>query len=532
MLDRPSAPDLMCRSPQIVVVGGGPVGLVTALSLARQGHSVTVLEADHDVCDGSRAICISRRSLQILQRLGAAERFLAKGLHWTEGRSYLGTAEVFHLRMAHGEDDRFPPFVNLQQFHAERFLHDACKATGLVDVRWGHRVVGVDVRADNVELSVEAANLVTRLRTDWVVAADGGRSTIREQGLGLALEGRSYESRYLIADVELECDWPTERKVWFDPLSNPGSTIIMHRQPDNIWRIDYQLLAHEDGDEALREENIRARIAAHFTMVGLPNTWRLMWKSLYRAHTLSLRDYVHGRIAFVGDAAHLVPIFGVRGLNSGIDDAANLAWKLGHVVRGEAPEALLASYTQERRGACLDNIESATKSTWFMSPPSDGFVLARDAVLELATRNPQFRVLIDPRQSVAHHYHSSVVDADATSPWIGLPLPEVRGRDGRSLHDHLGSGFAAILTTSAIDVIRVEEILVGAVLVLLLRLSASDPAASRLHLQAGDLLLIRPDGYVATQTPGVEEIALGEALHQAFARINLPQLEEHHVRVA
>jgi 3-(3-hydroxy-phenyl)propionate hydroxylase len=517
---------------RFIVVGGGPVGLVAALALARQGHAVTVLEADADICDGSRAICISRRSLQVLARLGVARRFLDKGLHWTEGRSYLGTTEIFHLRMPYGEEDRFPPFVNLQQFYAETFLREACENTGLVDIRWGHRVMELDARPDGVDLTVEAAGSVSTFGADWVIAADGGRSTVREQGLGLTLEGRSYESRYLIADIALTCDWPTERKVWFDPASNPGSTVIMHRQPDDVWRIDYQLRAQEDGEEALRDDNVKQRIAAHLAMVGLSGPWRLLWKSLYRAHTLSLRDYVHGRIAFAGDAAHLVPIFGVRGLNSGIDDAANLAWKLSLVARGLASAALLASYTQERRAAYLENIENAAKSTWFMSPPSDGFVVARDAVLELATRHTQFRVLIDPRQSSAHLYRSCAIDADAQGPWIGLPLPEARLSDGGSLHDLLGSGFGAILCTDAATARGIEERAVHGLDVRLLHIPSDDTAAARLAMKPGDLLLVRPDGYVAGVSRNVDDAAVDEALHHMLTRAGLPQREGHHADIA
>ena len=505
------------------MAGGGPVGLMAALALAGAGHAVTVFEADTGVCDGSRAICISRRSLQLLDRLGVAAPFLAKGLPWTEGRSYLGTAEVFHLRMAQSPADRFPPFINLQQYHAERSLVDACVASGRVDIRWGHRIAGVKTDPDGADLAVEHGGVVSDARADWLIAADGARSLVRA-GLGLALEGQSFERRYLITDIELTCDWPTERKVWFDPISNPGSTIIMHRQPDDVWRVDCQLLEQESDAEALKDENIRARIAAHLAMVGLNGPWRLLWKSIYRAHTLSLRDYVHGRVLFAGDAAHLVPIFGVRGLNSGLDDAVNLAWKLALVADGHAPANLLASYTAERHAACLENIAAATKSTWFMSPPSPGFALARDAVLELAVGHPAFRVLIDPRQAGAHLYRSSAIAA-STHPLIGLPLPEARLADGRSLHDLLGAGFSA-LTVSATGPAQTAPRAAGAIGYSEVRVPATDPSAAVLGARAGDVFLIRPDGYVAAAT--AEGDNLPAAVHRALCQIGLPQEEKRH----
>ena len=223
-----------------------------------------------------------------------------------------------------------------------------------------------------------------------------------------------------------------------------------------------------------------------------PADWTLLWKSVYKAHTLSLADYVHGRVIFAGDAAHLVPIFGVRGLNSGVDDAHNLGWKLALVAKGLAPPEFLATYTAERRAACLENIAAATKSTWFMSPPSPGYVLARDAVLELAARHPAFRVLIDPRQSAAHMYRSGAI---AGGPPAGLPLPEARLADGRSVHELLGAGFAVLIFAG--DMIEVTPRAADGLDYLDVRVPADDPCAAAVGAKPRDVFLIRPDGYVA-----------------------------------
>jgi 3-(3-hydroxy-phenyl)propionate hydroxylase len=404
----------------VIIVGGGPVGLMAALGLARLGIKSIVFEADQTVCEGSRAICISRRSLQLLARLGAVEPFLEKGLGWTDARSFYRDTLVFQLQLPSRSHDRFPPFINLQQYYAERFLRDACLASGLVDIRWCARVAAFAQDAAAVRVTLENGDTH---EADWAIAADGARSTMRDL-VGVTLKGESYERHYVIADIDIAIDWPTERKVWFDPPSCPGSTVIMHKQPDSMWRVDYQLLGHENADDALQESEIRARIAAHLDWLGICAPWRLVWKSLYRAHTLTLDDYRLGRLFFAGDAAHLVPIFGVRGLNSGLDDAANLAWKLAFVIANAAKPELLGSYTQERRAACLENIAQATKSTWFMSPPTSGFAMVRDAVLNLAIENPAFRDLINPRQAGAHVYASSAIGA-APPAWRGQPLPDL-----------------------------------------------------------------------------------------------------------
>jgi 3-(3-hydroxy-phenyl)propionate hydroxylase len=190
------------------------------------------------------------------------------------------------------------------------------------------------VRSHNegVILSVETPEGVYELEADWVVATDGARSFVRE-AVGLKLEGNSYEGRYLIADIKFRSEYPTERRAWFDPPSNPGSTVLMHRQPDDVWRIDYQIRDDEDSAIELQEERVRARVDAHLQMIGEAPDYELIWISLYKAHCLTLPRYRHGRILFAGDAAHLVPIFGVRGLNSGVDDAGNLVWKLAAVIQ-------------------------------------------------------------------------------------------------------------------------------------------------------------------------------------------------------
>jgi 3-(3-hydroxy-phenyl)propionate hydroxylase len=333
--------------------------------------------------------------------------------------------------MPHAPGDRHAPFINIQQFYTEQFLLDALRASGDgAEVRWGHKVTGARQDGNGVAIAVAGPDGGGyELRADWVVAADGGRSAMREL-MGLSLRGTSYEGRYLIADIAVEgADWPVERHVWFDPPSNPGSTVILHVQPDGVWRIDIQLRDGEDADEALHDENVAARLQAQLDMMGVRAPWRMVWKSVYRAHCLTLDSYRHGRVLFAGDAGHLVPIFGVRGLNSGIDDAHNLGWKLAMVARGEAPEALLDSYSHERLRATRENLASAAKSTWFMSPPGAGFKLLRDAVLTLAAEHAWASALVDPRQSSAHVYDDSPVVLRDEIPGVaagvppGAPLP-------------------------------------------------------------------------------------------------------------
>jgi len=515
------------RRHPVVVVGGGPVGYTTALGLASHGVPVVVIEADDSVCSGSRAICISRRSLEIADRLGALPGFLDIGLPWTGGRSFYRDTEVLHFTMPQDENQKLPPMVNLAQYSIEQILLDKAETQpDLIDIRWQTRVTGVEARDDGVRLALATPEGDYSLQADWVVAADGGRSFLRE-ALGLKLEGTSYEGRYVIVDILLDSDRPTERLAYFDPACNPGSTVLVHKQPGNVWRIDYQLRDGEDPDAAIQPENVMPRVESLLAMMGEKGSWKPIWSGIYKANALTLPSYRAGRVLFAGDAAHLVPIFGVRGANSGIDDADNLAWKLAFVVKGLASSALLDSYSVERVAAARENLSYGTKSTEFMAPPSFGFELMRTAVLGLAKKHPSLSSLINPRQTSAITYATSPLNAAAersaefpAGPVPGAVLPEcpltvADGSGTREGHltDLLGPHFTALYFSEDGAVPAELESLDRALAArqvpfelasLTRRLGASSPHGwdhtGRLFpmygAQPGTLYLVRPDGHV------------------------------------
>ncbi|WP_322023464.1 FAD-dependent oxidoreductase [Burkholderia sp. BCC1977] len=421
---RPTCSDgVETQRHRVAIVGGGPVGLAVALGLANHGIRSVLLEADDSVCHGSRAICISRRSLEIIERLGALDDFLRIGLPWSGGRSFHRRDEVLHFTMPQDENQKLPPMVNLAQYHIEQFLLDAAlRRPELIEIRWQTKVAGVTRHPDGVRLDVDTPLGRYALDADWVVASDGGRSTIRD-ALGLSLQGTSYEGRYVIVDIALDSNRPTERLAYFDPASNPGSTVLVHKQPDNVWRIDYQLRDDEDPEAAVKPENVIPRVQNLLDMMGERGDWSPIWITIYKANALTLERYRHGRVLFCGDAAHLVPIFGVRGANSGIDDADNVAWKLAYVMRGLASDALLDSYSDERVFATHENLRYGTKSTEFMAPPSFAFDLMRKAVLTLAVRHPALRSLINPRQTSAIAYTASPLNADERDAFSAGPAP-------------------------------------------------------------------------------------------------------------
>jgi 3-(3-hydroxy-phenyl)propionate hydroxylase len=440
----------------VVIAGAGPIGLVAALLLAKHGVRCVVLEAERQVCEGSRAIVFTRRSMEILQQVGVADRVTRNGLPWRFGNSYYRGQRVFRMEAPHDPDDRFFPMINLQQQYLEEYLIDAADAEPLIELRWGNRVNTVQQDGQSVRLEVDTPEGTYALRTDWLVAADGARSGIRLQ-MGGKLEGNSYEGRFVIADIRIDLPLPTERLAYFDPDWNPGNTILMHREPHGIWRVDYQLPAGEDPEAALQPASLKARIDAQLAMIGhagLP--WEMDWCSVYSARALTLPDYVHGRVLFTGDAAHLLPIFGVRGANTGFQDAQGLAWRLALVAKGLATPALLSGYSRERVGAAREIIEEAGKSTRFMTPPTRGFRLLRDAVLSLSLSQAFVRPLYHWRTSRPHAYGNSSTNSlnddnrlFSAGPGHGEPPQNVRLGEDEHLLDHLDHQFALLYFTDA-----------------------------------------------------------------------------------
>jgi 3-(3-hydroxy-phenyl)propionate hydroxylase len=440
-------------TPSVVICGAGPIGLVAALTLARFGVASIVLDRKSTFNDGSRAICIARSSMHVLAHIGAVQPFLDKALGWTTGRTFHRGRQILEFDMPHSDHERFLPMYNLQQQYIEQYLYDAAARSPLIDLRWQSEAVGVMQAGTSVSLQVRDPAGTYTIEAPWLLAADGARSAIRSMR-GKRLKGENYEGRYVIADVKMVHDYPTIRRALFDPACRPGGTVLIHKQPDDIWRIDYQLGDSESADEATRESNVRKSVAAVLADIGHTGPWDLEWWSIYSANTLALDDYRDGRIVFIGDSAHIVPIFGVRGLNNGIADAHNIGWKLAYVLNGHASETLIDSYTPERRGATLDVFSNATKSARFMTPPTRGWQTVRDAALSLSLSHDFAGRFANPRQMTPYTYAASPLTIasqsargpdDSSNALPGQFAPNLRLGDGTYLLDHLGAGFTLVL---------------------------------------------------------------------------------------
>ena len=538
----PSAHAAQTRQ-KVVIAGSGPAGMVTALELARHGVASVVLTSELQLSQGSRAIVFTRRSMEILQQVGVAGRMTEGGLPWRYGNSYYRGQRVFRMEAPHDEDDRFYPMLNVQQQYLEEYLYEACAAHPLIDFRWGNKLQSIEQKDGHALVTVDTPEGEYPLQTDWLVAADGGRSGIRT-AMDLQMEGSSYEGFFVIADIKIDLPLPTERLAFFDPDWNPGNTILMHREPHGIWRVDYQLPLGETPEEALRPESLKARIDAQLAMIGHAGVpWEMDWCSVYSARTLTLPDYVHGSVLFTGDAAHLLPIFGVRGANTGFQDAQSLAWHLAFVVKGLAGKTLLANHSAERVGAAREIIDEGGKSTRFMTPPSRGFRLLRDAVLSLSLTQEFVRPLYHWRTSRPHEYTHSALNSPGddnalftNGPAHGAPPRNVRLGADDFLLDHLGGGFELLYFTEA-DAIPaslqavVAELREGGVPLRVTAVGTADSVAGADQVLAdadgrcrrrygvsasGAAYLLRPDQHVCARWLTLDATRLRAALQTAL----------------
>ena len=364
----------------VVVVGAGPIGLAAAIDLAQQGVNVVLVDNDDTLSNGSRAICFAKRTLEVFDRLGCGDRMVEKGVSWNVGKVFFQDELIYTFNLLPEAGHARPAFINLQQYYVEGYLVERAMELANVQIRWKSNVVGVTQLDDRVELQIETPDGVYALNAQYVIAADGARSPLRNM-LGLDSHGRTFKDRFLIADVKMKAAFPTERWFWFDPPFHRNQSVLLHRQPDDVWRIDFQLGWDADPVAEKAPEKVIPRVKA---LLGENVEFELEWVSVYTFSCVRMDSFRHGRVLFAGDSAHGVSPFGARGANSGVQDTDNLAWKLRLVLDGKAPSTLLDTYAAEREFAADENIRNSTRATDFITPKSAVSRLFRDATLKLA----------------------------------------------------------------------------------------------------------------------------------------------------
>jgi 2-polyprenyl-6-methoxyphenol hydroxylase-like FAD-dependent oxidoreductase len=509
---------------QVAVIGAGPIGLTLAGRLAQRGVRTVLLEQSGGLSgEGSRAICMQRETLEIWQRLGVGESIARRGVQWRIGRTYFRDRELFSVELPSSRDDHFPPFVNISQSEAEEILLERLRALPSLEVRWEHRLTGIAQDADGVTLSCDTPEGARQLRVAYLVGTDGAHSSVRRL-LGMGFPGHSHDDLFLICDIRAELSFPNERRMFFDPPWNPGRQVLVHPQPDGVWRIDWQVPPGTDAQAELRNGGLDRRIRA---VVGERTPYELVWLTAYRFHQRLVEHFRAGRVLLAGDAAHLMSPFGARGLNSGAADAENLAWKLTLVLGGDAPETLLSTYHTERRAAAVENLEVTHRTMRFMVPHGPLRRLARNAVLRGSLRLPALRHWVNSGRLAQPFVYAGSPLVDPADPGPGLTahgavapdfacerLGGAREKVER-LRDLVGGEFVLLLAglrsprhaaAAAVRAARMAQPCAVRVAALgpdrALRdvtvLRAADPTSTAPYDAAGPRAwLIRPDGHVA-----------------------------------
>ncbi|MGB3068184.1 MAG: FAD-dependent oxidoreductase [Ottowia sp.] len=524
----------------VVVVGAGPVGLATAIDLAHQGQDVLLLDNDDTVSLGSRGVCYAKHTLEVLDRMGCGDKFVQKGVSWNVGRTFLHEGEVFNFNLRPEEHHQRPGMINLQQYYLEEYLIERTAQLPHLHKRFKSNVTSVVPGEDKVTVHVETPDGAYSLTTDWLIAADGARSPIRTM-MGLDVEGKVFMDRFLIADVVMKAEYPAERWFWFDPPFHPGQSVLLHKQADNVWRIDFQLGWDADPVEEKKPEKVIPRIKA---MLGDEREFELEWVSIYTFQCRRMNRFNHGRVLFVGDSAHQVSPFGARGANSGIQDAGNLAWKLKLVMNGQAPATLLDTYSEERGHAADENIMNSTRSTDFITPKSNTSRTFRNAVLELAAKYPFARALVNSgRLSVPTWLADSRLNTPDAEPFAGNMIPgapmadaPVETPEGEGwLLRQLGNRFQALhyvedaSTLHAATVQSLTELSGNGIVVepIVVARQGQAPAglktlidtrhciAHRYDMQPGTTYLARPDQHVAARWRAFDAAKIKAAVARA-----------------
>lgn len=512
----------------VLVLGNGPVGQTTALLLARWGVPVLLLDSrPHRDPVGSKAICQQRDVLDVWSWVGA-EAIAEEGLTWHTARTFYRDRELFSVELLDPGRSPLPPFVNLSQCRSEEILDELVAAQPLIDVRWSHEVTALAQDDSGVRVTCTTPSGETVLAGAYAVAAGGARGSALRGMLGVDFPGRSFADAFLICDIRADLPgWEQERRFYFDPEWNPGRQVLIHPCPDSTFRIDWQVEPEFDLDAARADGSLDARIRQ---IIG-DRDYEVVWSSLYRFHSRITTQMRVGRVLLAGDLAHLVAPFGARGLNSGVGDADNAAWKLAFVVHGWAPPDLLDSYGQERGAAARENLEVTTATMDFLVPQDEAAHARRHEILQASLTDPAARAKVDSgRLSEPFWYvDSPLTTPDATRPWPGRPP---RGRPpepvpGVVLPD------APVALEGRPDLTRIRQVVRGTLTVLagedhhvacravldeelpaavprqVLDLSAVDPTGAvrdGLRSAEDDLWVIRPDAFVAARATDPEQV--------------------------
>jgi 3-(3-hydroxy-phenyl)propionate hydroxylase len=524
----------------IVIIGNGPVGETASLLLARWGIPVIVLDGRpaRDMI-GSKSICQQRDVLDVWEAVGVGRQLAHEGVTWSVARTYYKNRELFSITLVDAGQSEFPPFVNISQSRTEEVLAEKMADNPLVEQWWGHEVTTINQNESGVRLTCSSVNGAVEVWAPYVIMAAGARAGKLRQQLGVEFPGQSYDDRFMICDIRAELPgWERERRFYFDPPWNPGRQVLIHPTPGSVFRIDWQVPKDVDLDEEERSGKLDARIRA---IIGPDTDYKLVWKSLYTFHGRRAEHMKVGRVFLAGDCAHIVAPFGARGLNSGVHDAENIAWKLAFVLHGWAPDALLETYDSERMAAAGENLEITETTMRFLVPQNDQELAHRLDVLERAVNDPEARRQVDSGRMYEPFWY---IDSPLTTPnpdrvfpgrpargQVPPPLPGVIVPDmpitnpehpeAVRLRDIARDSILVLVADDVVlDDIRAFVAGLTAVPVRTIALGTLTPngsLAAILGAQPGEAWVVRPDCHIAAVVPASDRTTLAGAIKRVLA---------------
>ena len=498
----------------VVIAGGGLAGLTLACDLAQRGIRCVLLDEDDTVGvrgASSRGICYAQKSLETFERLGIYERIRAKGITWSVGRTFSGADEVYAFDLKDESLSEQPPFINLQQFYLEWFLVERILELDAEAIRWKSKVAAIRDAGSHVRVEVETPAGRYALEATWFIDATGANSRIRN-AMGLQINASLGTDRWCISDVRFKRPLPAERWTWIDAPFNGGRAVWQHLMADEVWRLDYQMSEHDDPESISRPEVAGARLREQ---LGPGVDFEFVWIGPYQYRDHLLEQFKVGRTIFIGDAAHVVSPFGARGGNNGIQDAANLGWKLALVLGGEAGGDLIDSYHAERHPAAAENLQVTSRTTRFLAPRSPHEHRMRRAVVALARRFEFARKLANTgRMAQANAYPPSRWAPDGVASLQNIDLG-----GGETVMRLLAGGtrFLGLWVGGEGEALAAMRSIEARFPISLRAIAEASRAARHLGVEAGTLVLVRPDAYVAARIENATLQTAESALRRALS---------------
>ncbi|MFY2859934.1 FAD-dependent monooxygenase [Mycobacterium sp. THU-M104] len=531
--------DTVPSRPRVAVLGNGPVGQTTALLLARWGIPVVVLDAraQRDPI-GSKAICQQGDVLEVWDAVGIGRQVADEGITWERARTFYRDRELFERMLPDRGESPFPPFVNISQTRVEELLDAQLTGNALVDVRWGHAVQNVSQDQRGTLITCATANGPIVIEADYCVVALGSRADRIRQQLGVSFDGRSFDDRFLVTDIQADIPgWEAERRFYFDPEWNPGRQVLIHPCPDSTFRIDWQVPGDYDLDAEEADGGLDTRVRCIIGDID----YRVVWRSVYRFQSRVASRLRVGRVLLAGDTAHVVSPFGARGLNTGVFDADNAAWKLAFVLRGWAGESLLETYHDERYAAARENLDVTTTTMDFLVPQNRLQTRQRERILSAAQHDRAAWPQVDSGRMFEPFWYvdSPLVTPDPARPFTGRPelgttpkpapgilVPDVFVRTG----DHaqlrlrqIAREGLLLLTADGVDVEAVTRAATAALptgvrVHAIADIDATGALARALQPNPGEVWIIRPDAYIAAVAAFDDLAGIDAALNRTLGR--------------